>query len=237
MASTSILFKLGLRRLPSGIARLLLGYERYKKLHLRVLQLQTNRRAFTAIYKCNSWGANETVSGAGSTLASSAALRKVLPRLLTELDARTLLDAGCGDFNWMKNVNLDRINYIGVDVVEPLIRRNIELYGSDNRSFLAADITVDRLPSADIALCRHCLMHLPNRQIGQVLRNLKSIGADYLLATNFPEVTTNIDIWPGSFRRVNLELAPFNLPRAIGLFNDSDRSSVLALWRFADILN
>jgi len=155
----------------------------------------------------------------------------------SELHARTLLDAGCGDFNWMKNVNLDRINYIGVDVVEPLIRRNVELYGSGNRTFLTADITLDRLPSADIALCRHCLMHLSNRQIGMILRNLKSIGADYLLATNFPEVTTNIDIWPGSFRRVNLEIRPFNLPRAIRIFNDSDRSSVLALWRIADIFN
>jgi hypothetical protein len=71
-----------------------------------------------------------------------------------------------------------------------------------------------------------------------VLRNLKNIGATYLLATTFPLLTNNADIWPGSFRPINLEIQPFNLPKPLRIFHDSkeaDQSSVLALWRLADI--
>jgi len=226
------------RQLVSSAARLILGHELYFSLHRRLLQLRSNRRVFTAIYERHLWGAGETVSGDGSKLESSASFRDTLPRLLAELGAESFLDAGCGDFNWMKTVNLNGVRYIGVDVVEPLIRRNVELYGSESRTFLTADITKDRLQHADIALCRHCLIHLSNRQVCMALRNLKNSGAEYLLATTFPLVTNNADIWPGSFRPINLEIQPFNLPKPLRIFHDSrvtDRSSVLALWRLADI--
>ncbi len=231
--------KAKLRQLVSSTARLLLGNELYFSLHRRLLQIRSNRRVFTAIYESRLWGAGETASGDGSTLESSASFRDTLPRLLAELGAESLLDAGCGDFNWMKTVNLNGVRYIGVDVVEPLIRRNVELYGSESYTFLVADIAKDRLENADIALCRHCLIHLSNRQVCMALRNLKNIGAKYLLATTFPSVTDNADIWPGSFRPINLEIQPFNLPKPLRIFQDSrvtDRSSaVLALWRLADI--
>lgn len=220
------------------VARLTLGNELYFRLHRRLLQFRSNRRVFTEIYKNHLWGAGETVSGDGSTLESSASLRDTLPRLLAELGAKSLLDAGCGDFNWMKSVDLNGVRYIGVDVVEPLIRRNAELYGSESRIFLVADITRDRLQNVDIALCRQCLIHLSNRQVCVALRNLKSIGAKYLLATTYPLVTSNADIWPGSFRPINLEIQPFNLPKPLSVFHDSrvtDRSSVLGLWRLDDI--
>jgi SAM-dependent methyltransferase len=227
------------RQFVSRAARLILGERFYARLHLRLLQLRSSRRAFTAIYERHLWGAAETVSGDGSTLESSASFRDTLPRLLEELGAGSLLDAGCGDFNWMKAVNLNGIQYVGVDVVEPLIARNIGLYSSESRTFLVGDITKDRLRKTDVALCRHCLIHLSNRQVCAALRNLKTIGAKYLLATTFPLVMDNADIWPGSFRPINLEIAPFNLPKPLRTFHDSrdrsDRSSVLALWRFDDI--
>ena len=224
------------RQYVSRVARLILGEELYLSLHRRLLQLRSNRRAFTAIYEGRLWGAAESVSGDGSTLESSASFREALPGLLAELGATSLLDAGCGDFNWMKTVNLNGIQYIGVDVVEPLIARNIELYASQSRTFLIGDVTKDRLLPADVALCRHCLIHLSNRQVCMALRNLKTIGAKYLLATTFPVVIRNADIWPGSFRPINLEIPPFSLLKPLRTFHDSgDQSSVLALWRFADI--
>jgi hypothetical protein len=152
--------KLRSRQLVSRAARLILGEELYFSVHRRILQLRSNRRVFTAIYEHHLWGAVETISGAGSTLEFSAAFRDTLPRLLAELGATSLLDAGCGDFNWMKPVNLNRVTYVGLDVVEPLIKRNSELYGSESRRFLIADITKDRLQAVDLALSRHCFIHL-----------------------------------------------------------------------------
>jgi SAM-dependent methyltransferase len=178
-------------------------------------------RTFAEIYRNNLWRSEESVSGTGSTLEFSAAIRERLPVILAELKAESLLDAGCGDFNWLKTVDLGHLQYFGIDVVEDLIRRNIELYGSAERIFTAADITRDRLPAADAVLCRHCLIHLSNGQIKLALLNLAATGAKYLLATTSPSVSRNKDIWPGSFRPVNLTIAPFNLPHPERLLNDS----------------
>jgi 2-polyprenyl-3-methyl-5-hydroxy-6-metoxy-1,4-benzoquinol methylase len=170
-------------------ARQMLGNDRYARMHIRWMELRSNQRTFTQIYRNNLWGSEESVSGTGSTLELSASLSVELPGILTELKAKALLDAGCGDFNWLRSVGLGGVKYIGIDVVEELIERNTKLYGSAERSFMVADITRDRLPSADVVLCRHCLIHLPNRQIKLALRNLAATGAAYLLATSSPNVT------------------------------------------------
>ncbi|HEX4209398.1 MAG TPA: class I SAM-dependent methyltransferase [Candidatus Binataceae bacterium] len=226
------------RRIAGPIARRLLGTEAYARWHIRWLELRSNRHTFGDIYRNNLWGSEESVSGTGSTLELSAALREQLPEILAELEAESLLDAGCGDFNWLKTVDLGGVKYIGIDVVAELIRSNAELYGCAARVFMTADITRDRLPAADAVLCRHCLIHLSNRQVRSALRNLAATGAKYLLASTSPNVTFNRDIWPGSFRPVNLEIAPFNLPRAARLLNDSiagGERPELGLWRFAEL--
>ena len=212
---------------------LILGARFYERLHLRIRQLRSNQSAFTEIYNANSWGSNESASGDGSTFEGASAIREVLPKLLIELKARSLLDMGCGDFNWMRTIDLPDVSYFGVDVVKPLLERNIELYGRKDRTFLYADIAKDPLPTCDIAMCRHCLIHLPNRQVAATLKNLKTSGAKYFLTTTFPGLTVNGDIWSGSFRPINLELPPFNLPKPLRTFVDSatgDRTGVLGLW-------
>jgi 2-polyprenyl-3-methyl-5-hydroxy-6-metoxy-1,4-benzoquinol methylase len=227
-----------IKRIAAAAARQMLGDERYARMHIRWMEQWSNQRTFTQIYRNNLWGSEESVSGTGSTLELSAALSVELPGILTELKAQALLDAGCGDFNWLRSVDLGRVKYTGIDVVEELIERNTKLYASPERSFMVADITRDRLPSADVVLCRHCLIHLPNRQIKLALRNLAATGAAYLLATSSPKVTFNRDIWPGSFRPINLTVAPFNLPQPARLLNDSRPNAEqpeLGLWRFAEL--
>src|ERR1700752_1788104 len=78
---------------------------------------------FAPFYSENRWGDSESASGPGSSLERTAKLRSELPILLEEIGARTLLDAPCGDFNWMKNITLNLDQYIGVDVIPELIDR------------------------------------------------------------------------------------------------------------------
>ena len=48
----------------------------------------------------------------------------------------SVLDIPCGDFNWMQKVDLSNIEYIGADIVEELIKKNIEIYeGKNNLRF------------------------------------------------------------------------------------------------------
>ena len=202
----------------------------------QVLKRPSLARVFSEIYHTNAWRDPESVSGRGSTLARTQVIMSQLPLLLQELRAETLLDAACGDFNWMRHVDLGRVNYIGVDVVSDLIRRNRQLYHDERRTFVELDITKDPLPQADVVLCRDCLIHLSFRSIAAVLTNFKRTGATHLLCTTHTTVNENVDCPDGSWRNVNLELPPFNFPAPEKVFvEDRELGKCLGVWRLQDL--
>ncbi len=228
---------LAVARIAQWIRRLL-GENAYANFRRRTLSLKSNRSVFSKIYRDALWGSGETLSGAGSTLENSQVVRRALPELLRRLNAQSLIDAGCGDFNWMSTLALPDVAYIGIDVVPEIIRGNQQRYASAERAFLLADITRDPLPRADVVLCRHCLIHLPNRQVQAAIANFEKSGIQFLLATTFPALERNDDIWPGSFRPINLRSSPFNLPEPIAEIrdaaNDDDPgAAILGLWRLS----
>jgi hypothetical protein len=193
---------------------------------------------FTEHYEKNGWGIEETRSGIGSTVHNTEAVRAAIPRLLAEFHIRTLLDIPCGDFNWMKLIDLP-IRYIGADIVEEIVARNQRQYGSKIRSFIRLDLTVDSLPTVDLILCRDCLFHLSYRHINQALVNIKRSEARFLLTTTNPGLHKNKDIVTGEWRRLNLQIAPFCLPEPLILIDEKgwdpadDRQ--LGLWRISDV--
>ena len=179
---------------------------------------------FQAIYDTGVWqhGHDEATpgSGAGSSLAATAPLREALPALLNALDARTLLDVGCGDFSWMQHVAIAQ-NYVGVDVVEAVIAMNTRLYGQPGRTFVTADATVDDLPEADVVLCREVMFHLSFADIRKLLRNVLSSKRAYLIATSDRLTTFNSDIPSGDFRLLNMVAWPLKFPQPDHVIDDS----------------
>lgn len=199
----------------------------------------TNARAeevFTEIYRANSWKNAESASGRGSTLERTRVIRAALPELLRETRANSLFDAACGDFNWMREINLRGIAYTGADVVRQLVERNQTLYGCEGRAFLFLDITRDQLPAADAILCRDCFIHLSFRDIRASVANFKRSGATFLLATTHASVAENIDITTGDWRSVNLLLPPFNFPAPQRLVEeDAESGKSLGVWRLEEL--
>jgi hypothetical protein len=191
---------------------------------------------FSEIYHTNAWQDPESVSGRGSTLERTTVIMSHLPLLLQELQAKTLLDAACGDFNWMRHIDLGAVEYIGVDVVPDLICRNRKLYEAQGRTFAVLDITRDPPPSADVILCRDCLIHLSFRRINAAIANLRKTNATHLLCTTHTTVSENTDCPDGSWRNVNLRLSPFNFPEPIRLIvEDAELGKCLGVWRLEDL--
>ena len=199
-------------------------------------------RAFREAYRANVWGDPESVSGPGSGVVRTAAFRDEIPPLLRDLRAVSLLDAGCGDFNWVKEIRLPLEWYLGVEIVPELASRNRQAYGDRTRSFVHGNIARDKLQRADVILCRDCLVHFSFEDLWSALRNFKKSGSAYLLATTFVAHQTNLDVETGGWRPLNMERPPFGFPaplRAIdekclhtgGIYADKR----LALWRLADI--
>jgi hypothetical protein len=164
---------------------------------------------FQSIYKTNTWGSKESVSGEGSELYSTETIRKYLPFIFKNWEIKSMLDIPCGDFNWMKEVDLTEINYHGADIVPEIIDNNKQKYSEIQFSTL--DIVNDILPTADLVFVRDCLVHLSNENIIRSLRNIKSSGSKYLLTTSFPRWNHNRDITDGDWRPINLMMEPFGL--------------------------
>jgi hypothetical protein len=192
---------------------------------------------FSSIYRNNAWQDPESVSGRGSTLARTNAIMDQLPALLQEFHADVLLDAPCGDFNWMRYTNLGKVRYVGVDIVPDLIRKNQELYDEPGRiEFLVADISKDPLPRAQAILCRDCLIHLSYSRIKSVISNFKTSGAKYLLCTTHTSITNNVDCLDGGWRSLNLQLEPFNFPEPLKLIvEDAEVGKCLGVWQFSEL--
>lgn len=200
------------------------------------------RAVFTQIYRRNAWRGTDSVSGTGSDAHQTKVIIEELPKLLQEFKVSTLLDVPCGDFHWMKSVDLHGIHYTGADIVEELILENQKRYGDGQTRFLSLNLINGRLPKADLIFCRDCLVHLSFEDIFLALDNICGSQADYLLTTTFTTRTENRDIRSGEWRTLNLELAPFGFPKPLrvliegctendGIYADK----ALGLWRIADI--
>lgn len=174
---------------------------------------------FTDIYLNNTWGSDSSHSGCGSDLVQTETIRAELPAILSSLNIRSILDIPCGDFYWMRHVQLDKIKYIGADIVAEIISNNHQ-YASELKSFKVLDITSDPLPHVDLVFCRDCLVHLSYADIWRALENIKASGAKYLMTTFFSRRASNSDIVTGQWRPLNLEVKPFNFPPPLIVLNE-----------------
>jgi len=194
---------------------------------------------FVAIYKNRVWtdGRDDvSLSGPGSELASTESIRGLLPGLLKLLETETLLDIGCGDFTWMKELTLDCI-YQGIDIVPNVIETNVQRYGNKTRAFRVLDATPTPIPSADTVLCREVIFHLSFGDIWRLIANIKASGARHLIATSDQSIRVNSDIESGDVRFLNLMRAPFRFPQPrVSVADDAViRERMLAVWKIADL--
>ena len=196
---------------------------------------ETTKKIFTDIYNENRWENKQSCSGAGSTLKNTETIRSKLPELLEEYHIHSILDIPCGDFNWIKEVNLDSISYIGADIVEKIIQINNESYSKENRKFVIIDILKDELPQVNLIFCRDLFIHFSYRDIFTAIENIKKSGSKYLLTTSNILGTKNFDILTGEWHPINLLIKPFSFPRPLKAVDEKstredDKGNNLLLW-------
>jgi hypothetical protein len=196
---------------------------------------------FREYYLRGTWGGTESASGPGSGMEETRVLRRALPELFEEMSVRSILDIPCGDFHWMRNVDLNGIAYIGADVVPELVAANAAFEGP-HFTFRRMNLVSDALPRTDLVLCRDCLPHFSFRDARRALANIAASESHLLLTTTFTDRDVNDDIKTGAFRPLNLERPPFSLPPPLRLINEDFtgfdggfRDKSVALWRVADI--
>lgn len=207
-------------------------------IHEMRLAVRPRRVMFNDIYASKDWGSEESGSGTGSELRATEDIRVRLPELLSAFGIHSLLDAPCGDWNWMQHVNLPVAKYTGVDIVPSVVEQNRRRFSRRGVNFAVADLTGDDLPKAECILCRDCLVHLSYADISAVLKNFKRSGATYLLVNTYPQSQINRDQFTGAkFRLLNMSLPPFDFPPPLELFPDGGDvdPSMIGLWKLQEL--
>jgi len=172
---------------------------------------------FTGIYEAGLWGQNaegKGNSGSGSTVEATVVYRAYLQQFLKQYDIRSVVDAGCGDWEFSQTMDWSGIDYMGFDIVESVIEKNKKKFGSEKVKFFTANIVTFDLPPADLLIVKHVLQHLPTADVQIFLKQLPKFK--HVLLVNGVDADTltsdNADILPGRYRPLDLTRPPFNLP-------------------------
>lgn len=169
----------------------------------------TSEDIFTEIYKKNKWRFG---SGAGSLKRVCTDYVKYLNKFIESHDIKSVLDVGCGDWQFSEDINWKDAEYLGIDVVEYLMSDVAKKYGTDKIKFHFGDIHSIEFDHYDIILIKEVMIHLPNEEIVKMLQKVSG-KCKYLIITNpvSNSPNCNIDIRTGSFRPVDVTEKPFNL--------------------------
>lgn len=192
----------------------------------QVNQSRPIKDVFDEIYQRNQWGGTpgDLSSGTGSTEAMADIYAQTIRDFIHKRQIKQVLDLGCGDFRVGRKLQMDGVQYTGVDIVDSVVRRNQQEYGTENTSFLCMDILTDELPDAELCLIRQVIQHLSNAEIMTIVEKaIRSGKYKYVIVTEYypaPNVKSapNLDKPHGPDTRivddsaVYLDRPPFNVP-------------------------
>jgi SAM-dependent methyltransferase len=167
---------------------------------------------FRTIYENDLWKGG---SGEGSVADATTEYRRVVQSLISSRSIGSVVDVGCGDWQFSRLIDWLSVRYTGFDIVPELVARHAREFGSARVQFVAADARTARLPRADLLLCKDVLQHWPNQAIIDFLRRNRR-RFRYALLTNdiwsaHDHAGVNADIPVGSWRPIDLEAPPFVL--------------------------
>ena len=171
--------------------------------------------AFTDIYASGKWGTHGDAgtSGYGSSLASTVMYRTFLEHFMAELGVHSVVDAGCGDWEFSQAIDWKGIDYKGYDIVASVIDRDRANFERSNVHFFVANVVDADLPRADLLIVKHVLQHLPTASVQKFLAQLPKYK-HVLLVDSVNQSTLsgkNTDIDVGGFRELDVTRAPFNV--------------------------
>ena len=178
--------------------------------------MKTNFEAAKNFIKMKRMHNNESLSGPGSHLSQTSEAIHFINKIIREKNIKSILDLGCGDWNWFRLVNLEDATYEGWDCDEQMINDNTSKYGNNNVSFKVKDIFTEPLPDVDMIICRDVLFHIDKKLSSKLVEDIK-VSSKYFLSTTFHRINenkniksyTNFNNW--GYYEINLNIEPFNL--------------------------
>ena len=135
----------------------------------------------------------------------------------------------------MNLINKHDSSYIGYDINNQMIKEIKKKY--KDVKFECLDVVHDMLPKTDIIICRDCLFHLTTEDGITALKNFKNSGSTFLLTTTFDNIKENFNlkrtdlIKRYGFRRINVQIEPYNLKTPIAKCYEKELDRYFCLWK------
>jgi SAM-dependent methyltransferase len=177
---------------------------------------RTTKEVFEHIYHQARWGKNaEGIghSGTGSTLRATMYWRLFVTAFLANNHISSVVDAGCGDWEFSQSIDWTGIDYKGYDIVEAVIAADKQKFERPNIHFFTGDIVETDLPPADLLIVKHVLQHLPNEAVKRLMLQFPKYR--HVLLVNGVDAVTlsanNLDIVSGGYRDLDVTTPPFSL--------------------------
>lgn len=172
-------------------------------------------------------------SGPGAHPDFTRDFRDMLQRFLVDNKIRSVLDYGCGDWQWAKLVNWGDQNYLGVDIVPHLIDRIRQAHGNERIRFEAIHPESWTPPAVDLVICKDVLQHLSNAEAVALARKLLAASKHALFINDRPRFgeAINGDTPRGGYRPIDMSKPPFALPgRVVYEFKTDGSWDKIAFW-------
>jgi len=174
------------------------------------------REVFDDIYRSGKWGTNggsAGTSGFGSMLSTTLVYRTFLQQFMKDAQIHSVVDAGCGDWEFSQAIDWTGIDYKGYDIVGSVVDKDTKQFGKPTIQFFKGDIIEDDLPPADLLISKDVLQHLPNADVLKFLTKQVPKYKHVLLVNgtgNHSLSARNVDIKLGEYRTLDLANPPFN---------------------------
>jgi hypothetical protein len=122
---------------------------------------------------------------------------------------RSVVDVGCGDWQFSRLMDWSGMDYLGIDAVAPVIQENTSLFAKPGIRFQHLDVVETPPPPADVLILKDVLQHWPFASIHQAIPWFSQYK--YVLITNDDAPQGNIDTSMGGYRPLDVRKAPFHL--------------------------
>jgi SAM-dependent methyltransferase len=188
---------------------------------------------FDGIYTEEYWGGG---SGGGSTPAASKPYVLFLESFLRKNNIKSIVDLGCGDWQFTRHLDLSGIHYTGIDAAKSIVEVNSLSYGSSNIHFSHFTGDYSIVPKADLLLCKDVLQHLDTASVHEVVKSVIPLFRFSLVTNDVPNRSLigklvdkikgrdpftlhglNREIQIGDYRLLDLRFPPFSLDASVAL--------------------
>lgn len=92
-----------------------------------------DRPTLADINRRRNWRDGDSLSGSGSDVHATSAIRAGLEKVLDAYGVTSMLDAPCGDLSWMPLVDgIEKVRYVGADISPTLVAANKRKFAQEN---------------------------------------------------------------------------------------------------------